>query len=510
MLCIALMTLQNLDLQLLEYDIINTFSLEIFLGWATLFLLVWILILQNRKDLGYLALNTNVKWVTVLVILLALFICYFSSLANFTWLPMRAALILDAFSFNTRVITLVTSLLYFLIVSSFIKENPSSANELCSLILLSIISLVILTCVNDFLCLFMCIELQSLSFYVLACFRKKSDFSIEAGVKYFITGAIASCMMLFGISLIYGITGTLNFVEIKQIVLSMSVSKLTDITAHNTATYVSLHLGILFLMSALFFKLGVAPLHFWLPDVYEGSPTYVTAFFALVPKVALLVIVTRLLFDVFEPLQIIWQPILLQLSIISVFVGTIGAIYQRRIKRLLAYSTIGHNGFLVLALASVNQEGLNALIVYITIYILTSACIFLFVLNVRERGVSVENPTFYEARGIIKTNPLLGLCLALPLFSLAGIPPFVGFIAKYQMFLAAVHSGYVLTSIVLVVVSVIACYYYIRFTKVHFFESSHLIWNKTISRETSICFSVCCCLLFLLSLLPRFFSVFVL
>lgn len=504
------MKLQNLDLQLLEYDIINTFALEIFLGWSTLFLLVWILILQNRKDLGYLALNTNVQWITVLVILLSLFICYSANFTNFTWLPINGVLILDALSFNTRVITLTTSLLFFLITSSFMKENPSSVNELCSLILLSIISLVILIGVNDFLCLFMCIELQGLSFYVLACFRKKSDFSIEAGVKYFITGAIASCMMLFGISLIYGITGTLNFVELKQIVLSLTANKLAGVTLENFATYISLHLGILFLMAALFFKLGVAPLHFWLPDVYEGSPTNVTAFFALVPKVALLVVVVRLLLDVFEPLQTIWQPILLQLSIISVLVGTVGAIYQRRIKRLLAYSTIGHNGFLVLALASVNQEGLNALIIYISVYILTSTCIFLFVLNVRERGAVIENPTFYESCGIIKTNPLLGLCLALPLFSLAGIPPLVGFIAKYQMFLAAIHSGYILTSTILVISSVIACYYYIRFTKVHFFESSYLIWNKNISRETSICFSLCCGLLFLLSILPRFFSVFIL
>jgi NADH-quinone oxidoreductase subunit N len=157
----------------------------------------------------------------------------------------------------------------------------------------------------------------------------------------------------------------------------------------------------------------------------------------------------------------------------------------------------------------VNQEGLNAVIVYISLYILTSACLFSFVLNVRERGFSMENPTFYEACGIIKTNPLLGLCLSLPLFSLAGIPPLVGFIAKYQMFLAAVQAGYIITSVLLVVVSVIACYYYIRFTKVLFFESSHLIWNKTLTRETSICLSTFCGLLFLLSVLPRFFSVFI-
>jgi NADH-quinone oxidoreductase subunit N len=502
------MHFQNLDLQLLELEIINTFALEIFLVWSTLFLLVWVLIIQNQKELGYLILSTNTKWITVLIILLSLFICYFTNFTNFTWLPINGVLTLDPFGFNARVLTLATCLIFFLIASSFIKENPLGTNELCCLVLLSLTSLVILISVNDFLCLFLCIELQSLSFYVLACFRKNSDFSIEAGVKYFITGAIASCLMLFGISLIYGITGTLNFLELKQIILSSASNKLSGISLNNSTTFVGLNLGILFLMAALLFKLGVAPLHFWLPDVYEGSPTNVTAFFALVPKVALLVIVIRLLFDVFEPLQYLWQPILLQTSILSVVIGTVGAIYQRRIKRLLAYSTIGHNGFLVLALASVNQEGLNGVIMYIIVYILTSACIFLFVLNVRERGSAVENPTFFEACGIIKTNPLLGLSLALPLFSLAGIPPLVGFVVKYQMFAAAIQAGYIIAPTLLVIVSVVACYYYIRLIKVNFFEGSYLIWNTTVSRETSLTFSVFCGLVFLLGVLPRFFSVF--
>lgn len=503
------MNLQTIDLGLLEFDIVNAFCLEIFLGWSTLFLLIWVLIFQNRKDLGYLSLNTNTLWVTVLIILLSLFICYFTNFTNFTWLPVNAVLVLDTFGFNARVITLISSLLFFLIASAFMKDHPISVNELCCLVLLSLLSFIILISVHDFLCLFLCIELQGLSFYVLACFRKRSDFSIEAGVKYFITGAIASCMMLFGISLIYGITGTLSFVELKQLVLCLSSNKLSGITLNNSTTYTGLHLGILFLLAALLFKLGAAPLHFWLPDVYEGSPTNITAFFAIVPKLALLVVTSRLLFDVFEPLQTLWQPILLQVAVLSVLVGTVGAIYQRRIKRLLAYSSIGHTGFLVLALASVNQEGLNALIIYIMVYILTSACIFLFVLNVRERGVTIENPTFYEACGIVKTNALLGISLALPLFSLAGIPPLVGFIAKYQMFLAAIQAGYILTAVVLVVASVVACYYYIRFTKVHFFEGSQLLWNNTISRETGLCFGIICELLFLLTILPRFFSVFV-
>lgn len=506
----AQMNLQNFDLQLLELDILNTFVSEIFLTLSFVFLLIWGLVYQNKKDLGYLGLSTNIKWITVSILLLSLYTIHFSNFSNYTWLPMNGLLTLDAFGFNARVITVVTCLIFFLISSAFIKENPFGVNELCCLVLLSLISLIILISVNDFLCLFMCIELQGLSFYVLACFRKNSDFSIEAGVKYFITGAIASCLMLFGISLIYGILGTLNFLELKQIVLSLSPNETSGINLTNSVTFFGLNLGILFLMSALLFKLGAAPLHFWLPDVYEGSPTHVTAFFALVPKMAVLVIVVRLLFDIFEPLEDVWQPILLQTSFFSVITGTIGAIYQRRIKRLLAYSTIGHNGFLILALSSVSTEGLNALMFYITTYILTSSCVFLFVLNVRERGFSVENPTFYETCGVIKTNPLLGLSLALPLFSLAGIPPLVGFIAKYKMFVVAIQAGYIMAPTVLVVISVAACYYYIRIIKVNFFEGSYLVWNSTISREASLTFSIFCGLIFLLSIIPRFFSILIL
>lgn len=502
------MNLQNLDLQLLEYNILNTFPLEIFLGWSTLLLLVWFLAFQNVGVLGYLSLATNVLWITFVTVLLSLFVCYNISFVHYHWIP-SPGLVFDTFGHNARMITLTTTCTLLLIILSYTKENSTSTNELCSLVLLSVLSLIVLTSVNDFLCLFMCIELQSLSFYVLACSRKKSDFSIEAGVKYFITGAIASCVMLFGISIIYGISGTLNFAELKEVILSIPAESLTTASLDSSSALISLNLALFFLIAALFFKLGIAPLHFWLPDVYEGSPTNITAYFALVPKVALLVMVSRLLLDVFDPFLIVWQPIVILLSIISVVVGCFGAIYQRRIKRLLAYSTVGHNGFLILAIAAANQESLVVLMTYISVYIITSLSIFAFVLSASERGLSRENPTLYQATGIIKTNPILSLCLVLPLFSLAGIPPFVGFVAKYQVLLVAVESGFVLTSALLIIVSVIASYYYIRFTKVHFFEGTLCIWNKTVPREVSICLALSSTLVFLLTILPKSFNVFI-
>jgi NADH-quinone oxidoreductase subunit N len=502
------MILQNLEFSFIEPFLFGAFGTEIFLTTAIMLLLVWILIFQNRKGLGYLTMSSSTVWIATLILLLALYITAKSSFVSYHWYPLNGTLALDPFSYTIRIIILGLGILFFCVSSHYMKNSFSGVNEFCCLILLAILSLVVLVSVNDFICLFLCIELQGLSFYVLACFRKNSDYSIEAGIKYFITGAIASCFMLFGISLIYGISGSINFLELKQLFSSFGQPSISEAFSGAHTPFVGLNLGLAFLFSALLFKLGAAPFHFWVADVYEGAPSNVTAFFVLVPKIALIAIIIRLLFDVFEPVSYIWQPILLQCATLSVIIGTFGAIYQRRIKRLLAYSTIGHNGFLILALTSPYQQSVEAMIVYVVVYVLTSACIFVFVLNVRERGCLNENPTFYEACGVIKTNPLIGLSLSLPLFSLAGIPPLVGFVAKYQIFAAAIQQGFIIIPTVLIITSVIGCFYYIRLTKVNFFEHGHFVWNDSLNRTSSILLGFCCVSLFLLTFLPNFFIIF--
>lgn len=502
------MVLQNLEFSYIEPFLLAAFGSEIFLTTSLMLLLVWVLISQNRKGLGFLTFSSSTIWTSTLILTLTLYIASSSSFVSYHWYPLNGTLSIDPFSYTIRIAILSIGILFFCVSSHYMKNSFSGVNEFCCLILLSILSLIILVCVNDFICLFLCIELQGLSFYVLSCFRKNSDYSIEAGIKYFITGAIASCFMLFGISLIYGISGSINFLELKQIFSSLPQPSLSEAFSGSYTPFVGLNLGLAFLFSALLFKLGAAPFHFWVADVYEGAPSNVTAFFVLVPKIAIVVIIIRLLFDVFEPVSYIWQPILLQCATLSVIIGTFGAIYQRRIKRLLAYSTIGHNGFLILALTSPFQQSIQAMVVYVVVYVLTSACIFVFVLNVRERGSLTENPTFYEACGVIKTNPLIGLAISLPLFSLAGIPPLVGFIAKYQIFAAAIQQGFVIIPTVLIITSVIGCYYYIRLTKVNFFESGHFVWNVSLDRVSSIVLGFCCVSLFLLTFLPNFFIVF--
>lgn len=483
----------------------HSLALELFLVTATVALLIWVLLLQNQRTLGFFSFSNATKWSAILILLLSLFICFFCELPSSFWFSFSSSYLSDSLSLFGRFFTLISSLLFFVITLSFFKEFPEASNEFCCCILIAISSLIFLTGVSDFLSLFLCVELQGLTFYVLACFRRTSDYAIEAGVKYFISGAVASCFLLFGISLIYGVTGTLNFLELKLFCSNLSLFG----GSYDVFTYsIGLQLGALFIIIAFLFKLGVAPFHFWVADVYEGSPTSVTAFFSLVPKVALFLLVHRLLFDTLLPLSFLWQPILLQCAVISVALGTLGALFQRRLKRLIAYSTIGHNGFLMLALSSTVDFGVQALFTYIIVYLFTTACIFLFVLNVRERGSTLENPTFYEAVGIIKVNPLLGLGFAIPLFSLAGIPPFIGFFAKYQMFLSSIQSGFILAPTITVFLSVLACFYYIRIIKVHFFDETSFFWNTAPSQTSSFLISALCGLLFLMTCSPKAFLFF--
>lgn len=499
------MFLPNQDFYFSFLSFEYSFALEIFLVTAALSFLVWVLLLQNQRNFGFFSFCGISKWTTVLILLLSLFLCFFCEFSSSLWFSFSGGYVLDPLSQFGRFFTLIGSLLFFIISLSFFKEFPEACNEFCSCILLAVASLIFLTSVSDFLSLFLCVELQGLTFYVLACFRRKSDYSIEAGVKYFISGAVASCLLLFGISLIYGVTGTLNFLELKIYCTDLSLYG----SGFDTFSYsLGLQLGLLFIIIAFLFKLGVAPFHFWVADVYEGSPTHVTAFFALVPKAALFILMYRLFFDTFLCLSFLWQPIFLHCAVISVALGTVGALFQRRLKRLLAYSTIGHNGFLVLALSSALDFGVNALFTYLVIYLLSTSAIFLFVLNVRERGAFIENPTFYEAVGAIKTNPLLGLGFALPLFSLAGIPPFVGFFAKFQMFFVSLQSGFILAPTITVFLSVLACFYYLRVIKVHFFEESFFSWNVAPNQISTIFLSTFCSLLFLMTGSPKGFLLF--
>jgi NADH-quinone oxidoreductase subunit N len=321
------------------------------------------------------------------------------------------------------------------------------------LVLLASTGMMMMISANDLIALYVGLELQSLALYVVAAFDRDSTRSSEAGLKYFVLGALSSGMMLYGASLIYGFTGTVSFAGIAAVAKTGSIGVL---------------FGIVFLLVGLCFKISIVPFHMWTPDVYEGAPTPVTAFFASAPKVAAMAVLVRVLLTAFPAVTHEWQQIIVFVSIASMALGSFAAIGQKNIKRLMAYSSIGHMGFALVGLAAGTAEGAQGVLVYITIYVAMTLGSFAFILALKRKGQAVEQISDFA--GLSRTNPVLAFLFAMLLFSLAGIPPLAGFFAKFYVFLAAIHSGLFVLSVIGVLTSVVGAFYYLAIVKVMYFD----------------------------------------
>ena len=308
---------------------------------------------------------------------------------------------------------------------------------------------------NDLISLYVGLELQSLALYVIAAFDRDNARSSEAGLKYFVLGALSSGMLLYGASLIYGTTGTTNFSAIAQALAGSEAG-------------LGLLFGLVFLISGLAFKVSAVPFHMWTPDVYEGAPTPVTAFFAAAPKVAAMALFTRAMLAPFSTITADWQQIIVFISIASMALGSFAAIGQRNIKRLLAYSSIGHMGFALIGLAAASPDGILGVILYMAIYMVMTLGAFACVLAMRRQHGAVENVD--DLSGLARTNKLMAFVLAMLMFSLAGIPPLAGFFAKYFVFTAAIKANLVTLAVIGVITSVVGAYYYLRIVKVMYFD----------------------------------------
>jgi NADH-quinone oxidoreductase subunit N len=306
---------------------------------------------------------------------------------------------------------------------------------------------------GDLIALYLGLELMSLSLYVVAAINRDSVRSTEAGLKYFVLGALSSGMLLYGASLIYGFTGSVNFLQIASIAKEPSIG---------------LIFGLVFLVAGLCFKVSAVPFHMWTPDVYEGAPTPVTAFFASAPKVAGMAIFVRVLIEAFPHVSHQWQQIVAFVSLASMVLGAFAAIGQRNIKRLLAYSSIGHMGFALVGLAAGTAEGVRGVLLYMAIYLMMTLGTFACVLTMRRKGQAVE--TVDDLAGLARRNPLMALMLGALMFSLAGIPPLAGFLAKYYVFVAAIQAGLYGLSVVGVLASVVGAFYYLRVVKIMYFD----------------------------------------
>jgi NADH-quinone oxidoreductase subunit N len=361
--------------------------------------------------------------------------------------------IVDDFARFLKILALIGSAATLILSAEFLADPSRRIFEYAILVLLSTLGMMVLISAGDLIMLYLGLELMSLALYVVAASNRDNAKSTEAGLKYFVLGALSSGMLLYGASLIYGFTGTVSF---------------AGIAAAATSGSIGIVFGLVFLLAGLCFKVSAVPFHMWTPDVYEGAPTPVTAFFASAPKVAALAVFTRVALTAFPGIVPQWQQIVVFVAIASMVLGSFAAIGQTNIKRLMAYSSIGHMGFALVGLAAGTVEGAQGVLVYIAIYVAMTLGSFAVILTMKRNGRHVE--TISDFAGLSRTNPLLAFFFAMLLFSLAGIPPLAGFFAKFYVFVAAIKAGLFTLAVIGVLASVVGAYYYLTIIKVMYFD----------------------------------------
>ena len=415
-------------------------ELSIFIS-AVLLLIVGLFV-KNIK------LIINLAIITLIIAIILVFIQPVQSAFN-------NSLTIDEFSKIAKTLILIGSLASIVMYHSSREDLNINLFEYPILILLATIGMMIMVSANDLIAIFIGLELQSLTLYVLAALNRNHLASSEAGLKYFLLGALSSGLLLFGLSYIYGFTGNTNLNLIS-----------TTVTSGN----IGLIIGIVFVCSGIAFKVSAVPFHMWTPDVYEGAPTPVTAFFALAPKVAAIALAVRFLIVGCGDIAFDWQQIIIFLSIASMVFAAFAAIAQKNIKRLMAYSSIGHVGYALIGLACGTSQGVSSLVIYLSIYLIMNIGVFSFILSMKNKGEYYENIS--DLSGLYKTHPYYSVVITILMFSLAGIPPLAGFFGKFYIFIAAIESNLLLLAIVGILASVVGAFYYLRIIKVIYFDES--------------------------------------
>lgn len=365
------------------------------------------------------------------------------------------AFVVDGFGRFVKVLVLIGSALAIIMTRSFAAAEKFDRFELPVLIVLATIGMLLMISSSNLIAVYLGLELQSLALYVVAAIHRDNARSTEAGLKYFVLGALSSGMLLYGSSLIYGFTGHTDF---------------AGIAAAATGGHASLGLvfGIVFVAAGLAFKVSAVPFHMWTPDVYEGAPTPVTAFFAAAPKIAAMALFVRVTLDALGPVKADWQQIVAFMSLASMILGAFAAIGQKNIKRLMAYSSIGHMGFALVGLAAGSESGVYGVLIYLATYLAMTAGAFAVILSMRRGGVAVED--IDSLAGLSRSKPAMAYLLGIIMLSLAGIPPFAGFFGKYFVFAAAINAGLYWLAVIGILASVVGAYYYLRIVKIMFFD----------------------------------------
>jgi NADH-quinone oxidoreductase subunit N len=409
-----------------------------------------------------------VSWLAVLLLAVAGAIVFLHADKGAAF---QGAFVVDGFSRFTKLLILIGSALCVLMAKEFFAIERTARFELPVLMLLATLGMMLMVSASSFIALYMGLELQSLALYVLASFNRDSLRSTEAGLKYFVLGALSSGMLLYGISLIYGFTGTTEFAGIATV-------------AGAGGIHIGLIFGLVFLVAGLAFKVGAVPFHMWTPDVYEGSPTPITAFFVTAAKVAAFALFIRAVITPFPAIAHQWQQIIVAVSVLSTVLGAVAAIGQTNIKRLLAYSSIGHVGYALLGLAAGTQAGIQGMLVYLAFYLVTNLGMFACVSAMRRDGQSVED--IRQLAGLARTQPHFALALAALTLSLAGLPPLAGIFAKVYVFAAAMQAHLYFPAIINIVASVVGAFYYLRILQIMYFDEPVRSFDHDVGHGTNV------------------------
>ena len=382
--------------------------------------------------------------------------------------PFNGLLSIDAFGRFMTVLVVTGAVLALIMARGFMRRESMERFELPVLVVLATLGMYLMVQADDLMTLYVGLEMQSLALYVCAAFQQDKLRSTEAGLKYFVLGAVASGMLLYGCSLVYGFSGSTSF---RGIVATLAAG------GDSTGILV----GAVFIAAGLAFKISAVPFHMWTPDVYEGAPTPVTAFFSAAPKVAAMALLVRVLIDPFAALVDHWQQIIFLLAVGSMALGALGAIGQRNIKRLMAYSSIGHAGFALVGLAAGSEAGVHGVAVYLAIYLVMGLGTWGCILAMRRDGTMVEG--IDDLAGLSRSQPALALALAVFMFSMAGIPPLAGFFGKFYVFLAAIDAGLYTLTVIGVLMSVVGAFYYIRIVKIMYFDDPADVFDRPVGRD---------------------------
>ncbi|OUW95560.1 MAG: NADH-quinone oxidoreductase subunit N [Pelagibacteraceae bacterium TMED237] len=460
---------------------------EIFLALLSFICLLFGLFIQKNSFRQTSNFAVIILFITIVLVYLdnySNFADYYNLFSNSSFISFFKILVLLG-----SIATIIISKDYFIAIKLKNFEIPI-------LLLFSTLGMMLMISSNHLMSMYLAIELQSLSLYVAAAIKRDSITSAESGVKYFILGALSSGILLYGFSLIYGFTGSMNFNEINLYLLNIDNLNL------------GLIFGLVFVLVGLAFKVSAVPFHMWTPDVYEGAPNSVTAFFAIVPKTAAIALIYRFCLVPFENFYLEWSQIIFFLSIASMFLGAIAAIAQTNIKRLLAYSSIGHVGYILIALVAANDDGIKAASIYMFSYMVMNIAIFAIILSIKIKNEYLLN--IYDLKGLSKSNPIVSLCIAVIMLSMAGIPPFIGFFGKFYVFTAAIKQELYLLSILGVLASVISAFYYLRIIKIMYFdeifEENNIYFKISIQAKIILFMSlfIIICFIFYPSLLINF------